>query len=245
MQFLIDIVQKVHDDLFIGDWFVGVKELVVGTLNNVSDYLLPLILAAFGIVVTFAGKKIFPFLKFLFMFSIGFIAAYVYVAPVLAFLGIDAWIVGVIVGALCGLLSRYLYILAVIGGCALVGVAVTDYYIMNLDVIADLLANLGGAGKYVSYALIAGVCMLFVFPLLKWVEMAVTSFFGACGFYFPLVFAFPVVKLSTLIPALPSFKFEVLGQFFLPTTYFLADYILIGLLFIGGLVTQIVTRRKY
>jgi len=245
VQFLIDIAQKIHSELFEGEWFCGLKDLVAGTLNDLNPLLIPAIFAIFGIVFLLYGKKMMPLWKFLFMFSVGFIGAFVYIAPLLSFISIDAWIVGAIVGVLCGLLSRYLYLCVMIGACGFAGYFLTATFLVNIEVVNGLIAAVpAGIGIYVAYALVAGVCMLFVFPLLKWIEMATTSFGGACGIYFAAVAAFPAIKLSTLI-ALSSVKLDVLGNFFLPTEFFAADFIAVGALFLVGFITQITTRKQY
>ncbi len=182
----------------IGEFFVAfsvnpsVNALWSSILTSVGTALpyVHIVTFAFCVIVAFFGKKIFSLLRFLFFLFIGYAVGVVLVSPVLIEImpTLPDWAVGVIIGFISAIVSKFLYFIAV---AAVVGYS----------------AYLAFFGGFLGFALGNSIVSLFIsicaivliFILRKYIEMIITSALGAWGVATALTVWWDYTKLDILV----------------------------------------------
>ena len=179
----------------------------------------PYIMVLLGIGIAFFGKKILPVLKFAAFFVFGFLVGSTFLAPMLdEFVVMPYWIMGLALGIVTGVFYKLEYVVAY---------ALTFGLGSYLAVYSLTALMTGGAGRTEvgAVAAILAVFLAFTFRR-RFLEFAVTSFFGALWICLALINVFDY----TLIPILTQH-----------------DMFWIGVLIIAalGFFVQYKTRRRY
>ena len=178
---------------------------------------------ALALIVAFFGKRLLGILKFLGGFAAGFIAGVALIAPMVSFIPAKfAWIIGLVVGLVAALLIKFLYYVIVI-----VGVGYGAYFCAYSATYLPQVFNFT-KGNLLYSAIVAGVAILLVLLLLKWVEMLGTAALG--GYWFALALA-NVYNICTIS--------------FLAKMGNIPHLIVAGIIALIGFIIQIKTRKRY
>lgn len=183
---------------------VSVNEWFGDVLAPVLPYLFYFFLGFFGVVWLF-GKRLFGFFRFIAFFLVGFVLGIYYLGtPVIThFPSVPAWVVGITVGLVLGLLGRVLYYLVY-------GV-VAGYGTYLLCVSGMLLPEI--KGNYTVGLIVSAVVLVLLLVIHGFVERFGTAFLGAyCMLYIVVHFIYdftaPVLTFLAFIPE--GFEWTVL-----------------------------------
>lgn len=152
------------------------------------DFIEPLALF-FGILlvglclaVGFFGQRMFGFIRWALVFIVGFVAGAGLLAPIVKLLApaINGLMVGVAVGLILAVLSRFIYNIVFI---AVIGFDV--YNICYSALFIPALANFS-QGDMVKSIAVAVVCVLIALILRKYLEMIITAGIGGIGLAFAI-----------------------------------------------------------
>ena len=170
-------------DMFaaVKDFFIGVFQssyiqqlwqAFKGGLDHI-DRLLPLVLFALFAVIAFFGKRIYPVLRFLVFFVLGFGLGIYLLAPLM--LGVlpnmPPWIIGLAAGIVLSVLSKFLYFVVLTAAVGYVAY-VACFSGTGVDVLK---------GNTVGAIVAAAILVVVVFAFLKYFEMLLTSCLGGYG----------------------------------------------------------------
>ena len=146
-----------------------------GYLESVAAYIPFVLLALYALLVLF-GKKLFPLVRFLAFFSVGFaLGVYFLSGLVLGMIPtMPTWVIGVVIGIVAGVLSKLLYILAYIAAGAY-----SVYFVCYTALIPALEGVTGG--NMTTSVVVAGVAVILLLVLRKYVEMLGTAMLGGFG----------------------------------------------------------------
>ena len=194
--------------------------------DNLSAFLVyvPIGIIAISLLVNLLGKRIFPVLRFVSFFAAGFFLGIYFLSPLIipSLNGMPVWVIGIVVGTLVAVLSKYLYF-----GVLAVGAAYS-VYILTARIFIDFNISVPISGVILISALVAVALTVLVFLFRSYVEMAATALLGGLGICL-------AVKIWWDYTALPIFT----GIEFLPT---LIVTLLFGVL---GFIVQYKTRERY
>ena len=234
------IVDAFKDSSFgIGELFVAFKDFVYNIYN--SDYimqvreimwsffgqfdrLLPLALFAVFAVIAFFGKRIYPVLRFILFFLMGFgLGIYFLATPIIGMLpNMPVWLIGLAAGIVISVLSKFLYYptLALF-------IAAPVYILFHSGMGVAALSSMLQGNKVVA-AVGAAVAVVLVFLVLKFAEMLLTAMLGGYG-------------IAIVVKAL--FDYTAFGIF---AGREWLGVLLVTLLFaIPGFIVQVRTRKRY
>ena len=202
---------------------IAQMEVINGFLAGLPAFALPLVLLVLSLVEAFAGKRLLGLQKFALCFVLGFEYGVLYVAPLLdGIVYIDHWIAGLVIAIVAALLCKLCYFLAYVGivGYAVYFIAYTGTY------LPEQLATF--AKDNMVYSLVAaGVAVLLVLLLRKWIEMAGTAALGAWG----------VFKCADLLVGFNNI--EAIAQ-----NYDMIMYVTMAVIGLVGFIVQIKTRKR-
>ena len=170
----------------------GINNFIAGVLESthvavLRDYLathlsavlpyIPYVLLAIYAVVLFGGKRLFPFLRFLVFFGVGFVLGVYYLSPLVLvpLPTLPTWVIGLVAGIVASVMAKLLYwlvIIAVVGYGAYM-FCFTGTLIPALTVYTQ--------GNYLVSLAVAAVLVILVFILLKYIEMIGTAMLGGFG----------------------------------------------------------------
>lgn len=239
-------IEKIHTQFFGGAWFTQGFDNVKSMLNGVYSGLFVIVLMAIGAILLLAGKRLMPLIRFVLMFGIGFIGGYLYLTPLIAkVFTLPAWIVGVVIGALLAIPSRYTFPEALFGACAVVGNAVFEKYLADIAAVKDIVASLPAAyADYIAAAAVGAVIFLLLVIFRKASGMILTSAFGAGLLYVNLLKLVPAIDMKSLLK-LVDVTVAFLDKLYIQSVWNLGDVAAIMVLFFLGFIVQIATRKKY
>lgn len=182
------------------------------------------VLVILSVVVALFGKKMIGFLKFLFFFIVGFALGTHLLAPLLPpEFTIPAWIIGLIIAIVAGVLYRFLYI-------ALYSVTVGyGAYILFYNGFYLSEAPTFTVGKALLCLALAAVVLVIAFVFKKFIEMIGTAALG--GWLASSLFATEIYDFT---------KWSIFGN--AQWVGILVPTMIIGIL---GAFIQIKTRRIY
>jgi len=161
------VYENVKSDGNIDYWWNKFTEL----LDKVPPIAVTGVLLGLSLVLVFLGKRLLNFTKFVVFFAAGFGIGAAYLAPpitsVLPF--VPWWVVGLVVGAVCFVLSKMLYFFLYIG---VVGYG-TYLFCMRGYILKDLLTN-----NWMIALVAAGVAVAVALICKKLIEMLGTAALG-------------------------------------------------------------------
>ena len=151
---------------------VVLRDCITPYLDLVAPYL-PYILIVLYAAVALFGEKLFGILRFLSFFATGFILGVYWLTPlVLAIIPtLPTWVIGTVAGVVAAVLSKALYFLA-LAVCA-------GYSVYLVCMSGMLLPSI--AGNYTIGLVAAGVAILLVILLRKYVARIGTAMLGGFG----------------------------------------------------------------
>lgn len=171
----ISAVMILFNYVFSDPNIVTVNEFIRLSISVVEPYL-PFIYIGLSLLLVFLGKRMFALPRFLAFLWLGFLLGTYYLSPlVLSVLpDMPAWIIGVVVGIIAAVLSKFIYFVAY--------AAVVAYPVYQLSFslfLVDVLTPEGG--RYWVALAIALVVVVIFFLLRKFIEMLGTAALG--GFF--------------------------------------------------------------
>ena len=203
---------------------------IQGVWNGLMTFVAPIYTSFIWILVVacllsaFFGRKIMGAVRFCVFFIIGFFAGIYFLAPILpAKIGIPAVVAGLVIALIAAILSKFLY--------TLVYVFFFGYGAYS-TLLSLLLLNPTAAYSNTKAILCLAVSVVVVILALvfrKYIEMALTSFFGALG-------------AAVLVDA-NVYKFTALSLFGANARF--ALIIVAGVVALLALFVQVKTRRLY
>ncbi len=227
------LVKDLYDALRGADWLNSGIEFLKGVWAPLPSA----ILLAVAVLMLLFGKKMMGVWKFLGMFCLGYAASVVLLVNTgkLDTFFIPGWIVALIIGGLAAVLSKYIYLLAVAGASFAAG------YVLIVGVgprISGLSSwmEASDTNRWIAIGVAAALVMIFVFLLLKWVEILGTAVVGA---WFAAYFTNAKFFEFTSLADMGTVVVPGLGE---QSVLFL---IAVGVLFLLGAAAQIKTRRRY
>ena len=128
----------------------------------------------FCLVIAFFGKKMLGFMKFGFFFLLGFVLGTHFLAPLIPpEVSIPAWLVGLVLAIIAGVLSRFAYIISYVG---IVGysIYILAYYGFYLKLDATY-----STSRAVACVIIALIVVIISLVFRKYCEMGATAVLGA------------------------------------------------------------------
>ena len=151
------------------------KEIWDGAINFIGEHfaLVCTLLALFCVTVAFLGQKMMGFLRFVALFVVGFVLSVHFLAPLIPEqINIPAWVVGLVVAIVVGVLSRFIYyaVYAIVGGYSVYILCYHGFYITAFDFFTK--------GNAILSLLVALVIVVLAFVFKKYVEMALTAALG-------------------------------------------------------------------
>ena len=210
------------------DWivslFVAVRQtdVIAGCIDQVLSYiasvqwLVPWVLIALSAVLCLFGKRLMALVRFLGCFVLAFVAGVYYLAPLLPeAVEIPSWVIGLVVGVVAAVLSKFLYYALVAVGCG--------YGMYILCYRGELLPFLTqyNKGNMVACIVAMAVTLILLFVLFRFVEMAATAAVGSAlilltvsrmlfnYFEVPFIAANPVVWNGVFLAVLALLGFAV------------------------------------
>ncbi len=163
LKFLSDMWADVHIQNLWGELWAFISNL---------GGAIPFVLLGVWLVVTFLGKRIYGFLRFIAFFIAGFALGVYFVSPfVLQWMPVlPTWTIGLVTGVVAAVLSKLLYIILY---AAIPGYAV--YLLFCGGFILPLKDN------YIVALLVALVAVVLLFVFRKYVETAGIALLGGYG----------------------------------------------------------------
>ena len=107
---LITAVKELFFSVYNSDYILHIRSLVWGFFSHI-ERLVPLMLFATFVVIAFFGKRIYPVLRFILFFILGFgLGIYFLAPPILGLLpNLPTWVIGLAAGTVVSVLSKFLY----------------------------------------------------------------------------------------------------------------------------------------
>ncbi len=218
-QWLTSIFKAITENPVIRSVWNGIMTLVAPIY---TPFIVTVILLC--LLSTFFGRKLIGLIKFLVFFVLGFVLATHFIAPLVpAQIHIAPWIIGLVVALIVAVLSRFLYTLFYLVFFSY-GTYATVFFLLLLNPAETYTNTKAIVCLFIS---IAVTVLAFVFR--RYVEMAVTSVFGAWA---------TVVLFARNIHNFTSW--QVFGG-----EAGLALFVVTALLSALGLTVQVITRRRY
>lgn len=218
------------------DWIVSLftsvrqTEVISGCIDTVLSYiatvqwLVPWVLIALSAVLCLFGKRLMALVRFLGCFVLGFVGGVNYLAPLIRqAVEIPAWVVGIVIGVVAAVLSKYLYYLLVAVGCGY------SMYILCYRGEALPFLTQYTAGNMVACLVVMAVTLILLFVLLRFVEMAATAAAGS---------ALILLTVSRML-------FNYLEVAFIAENPALWNGVFIAVLALIGFAVQVKTRKRY
>jgi hypothetical protein len=176
-----------------------------------------------ALILAFFGKRIYGLLKFLAGFAGGFVVGTAVLAPMVSFIP-ENWrfAVGIVVGLVVALLVKVLYYVVVI-----VGVGYAAYFCAFSATYIPAVFNFT-KGNALYSAIVAGVAIILVLLLLKWLEMLGTAALGGYGFALSLANVYNICTIS-----------------FLSNMGDIPHFVVMGIVALVGFIIQVKTRKRY
>ena len=184
---------------------------IAPTADFITEFIEPLGLfigvALVGLLLAlgFFGQRMFGFVRWLLVFFIGFIVGAGYLAPALKDMApsLDGLMVGVAVGLILAVLSRFIY--------NIVFVAVIGFDVFNICFNALFFPGLEALtkGNIPTSVLIALVFVVIALSIRKYFEMILTS--GIAGVALAFVVKNRLYDYSSFIPLTPALSALILG----------------------------------
>ena len=167
---IIDKVKSIYDAVMgngnISSWW----ETFTGYLDMVPAIAVSGVLLLLSLVMVFFGKRLLGLTKFLAFFAAGFGLGVAYLAiHIPSSINFPHWIVGIVVGVVCALLSRVLYF------AAYVGVAGYSAYLASIS--GYILPEFTKGNKIIALVF-AAVAIVVCLLLKKLIEMLGTATLG-------------------------------------------------------------------
>ena len=208
---------RANADLF------GIWEKIWGAIDVIAPAVPFIFLAIFG-VVGLLGKRIWPVLRCIVYFLVGFVLGVHLLGPIIVDIipTMPPWVVGLVVAVVAAVLSKILHwvVLAV-------AVEYVFYYFFCGAHILRFLTQYTEGQYILSLVLSAGFVVLMFF-FLKYVEMALTSFAGALGIGL-------VINYWVGFTSMEAFADHP----------YLVVLIIAGILSVGCMIVQVKTRKRY
>ena len=209
--------------LYNSDHIIEMREIVWSFFGQ-FDRLLPLALFAVFAVITFFGKRIYPVLRFILFFIMGFgLGIYLLATPIVGMLpNMPVWLIGLAAGIVISVLSKFLYYptLALF-------IAAPVYTLFHSGMGVAALSSIF-EGNMIAAAVAAIAAVVLAFLVLKFAEMLLTAMLGGYG-------------IAVVIKAL--FDYTAFGIF---AGREWLGVLLVTLLFaIPGFIVQVRTRKRY
>ena len=210
-------------NLYNSDYILQVRAIMWSFFGQ-FDRLLPLALFAVFAVIAFFGKRIYPVLRFILFFIMGFgLGIYLLAPPIIGMLpNMPVWLIGLAAGIVISVLSKFLYYptLALF-------IAAPVYTLFHSGIGVAALSSMLQGNKVVA-AVGAAVAVVLVFLVLKFAEMLLTAMLGGYG-------------IAIVVKAL--FDYTAFGIF---EGRAWLGVLLVTLLFaIPGFIVQVRTRKRY
>ena len=213
----MDLLKKLGDFGFdkLYQWVRRMDEYVstdggLGFITNITDSLaavMPFIMMAIMAFFVFFGKKLLPYIKFVFALFVGIGLGIYFLHPVLSeLIGMPAIISGLVVGILAAVFYRLVYVLFFA-----VAVFYSVFTVCNSG-FGDAFSALGDV-SLIIYAVVAIIAVVLAFILRKYVEMLGTAMLGARVIAVGVVniLGNPVLGTEWLLPLLITLVIGVLG----------------------------------
>ena len=219
---IISAITILFTYMFSDPTIVWVNELIRGAIEVVVPYL-PFVYIGLGALLALLGKRIFPLPRFLAFLWLGFMLGTYYLSPlVLSVLPeMPAWIIGVVVGVIAAVLSKFLYFIAYA-----VAVGYPIYVLCFSVFLVEAMTPVGG--RYWVALAIALAIVVVAFLLRKFIEMLGTSRLGGFIIALSIKMLWDYTTLDFLV------GIEWVGV--------LAITALVGLI---GFIVQVKTRERY
>jgi hypothetical protein len=175
-----EMIGKMFSELVGHSYFL---ELNKGIMSYVQSFVLPILaaLAVLSLVFALFGRKLLPIARFLGFFALGFLVGVSLIAPILtaASFNVMPLIIGLIMGVLLAVFSKFLYILIYI-----VAFAYSSYMIfMGGQLLPESVVSFTKGNMVISLFAVC-ITVVLVVILKKPVEIIGTSILG--GYLFSL-----------------------------------------------------------
>jgi len=213
--FILSLVASLTENDYITEIKATLEQLLTPVLAA-----LPIIFMVFALTIAIFGKKLFPVIRFVGFFLIGFLVGVCFLTPPLhnVFAAMPSWLIGLIAGVVFAVASKVVYFILLL--------AVPFYSLYYLSMSGTALAFT--AGNYVI-SIVIGLVGLVAFLLLrKTVAMLLTSALGGWWFATQLKLVYDYVSL-------PVFDSNELK----------ATLIVAGAVALVGFLLQLLTRKRY
>ena len=217
---------------FVTDLYKSVTadESVLSVLDALKNFassfleVLPYILMVLGLAILLFGKKIDGFIKFVGFFIIGFFLGIYFLVPVIpAEVPIPEWVIGIIVGVIAAVMSRFLFV-ASYSIAVLYSVYRLCYHGFFLDTQHEF-----STGKALTALAVAAIILVLTLVFFRFVEMLL---FSALGAWFIISgFGIAIIDLGEIAN---------LGD-----KSWILEVSIIGIITLLGFLFQFKTRRRY
>ncbi len=173
---IISGINTFFDNLYANTHIATLHDYLLTHLAAVLPYI-PYIILGVCALVLFVGKRLFPLLRFLAFFGVGFILGVYYLSPLVLEHAptLPTWVIGAVGGIVAAVMAKLLYWLTLI---AVVGYG-TYMFCFTGTLIPTLTAHT--QGNYLVSLVAAAVLVLIVLLLLKYIEMVGTAMLGGFG----------------------------------------------------------------
>ncbi|MBQ8380552.1 MAG: hypothetical protein IJY18_01530 [Clostridia bacterium] len=213
-------VSGFKDSFFANETVAGLWEKATGLFASLGT-IFPLILIALSLIELFFGKKLIGLQRFLLCAISGYAIGVIIVSPLInQVFALPDYISGAVIALVMAVLCKYVYFAAV---------AVASGYSVYLVLFNGMIPVIPVKGNLIVSAAAAAVAILLVFLLLKYVEMAGTSFLGA--FFISRI----VIKYF--------YDYRTFG--FIQNYAKIVDIALIAVVALIGFIVQVKTRKRY
>ena len=183
--------------------------------------IFPLVLLGLSLIELFFGKKLIGLQRFLLCAVAGYGVGVVFVSPLInKVFALPDYVSGAVVALVLAVLCKFVYFVAV---------AVASGYSAYLVIMTGMIPFIPFTGNKLVSAGIAAAVVLIVFLLLKYVEMAGTSFLGA----------FFIARIVTTF----FYDYRTIG--FIQNYAAIVDIVLIAIVALVGFIVQVKTRKRY
>ena len=218
-EFITDFYRTVTEDSNVTEMWSAIKDFASSFWGA-----LPYILMVLGFVIVLFGKKMDGLIKFLGFFVIGFFLGIYFLVPVIPQeFPIASWVIGLIVGVLSAILSKFLFV-ASYSIALLYSVYRLCYHGFFLDVQHEF-----STGKALTALAVAAIILVLTLVFFRFVEMLLFSALGA--WFITSGFAIAIIDLGE-IPKLGDKSW-------------ILEVSIIGIIAFLGFLFQLRTRRRY
>ena len=169
-----EIFTGLYESVFKHENFLSLWNAVQNFLDNAGVFV-AIGLLVLSVIELFLGKRLLTLQKFVFFLGVGFASGTSLVAPLISSAGmaLAPWIVGIVIGIVAALFSRFLYLVVYI-----VAAGYSTYMIfMGGQLLPDSLTSFTKGNMVISLVVVAVVVLLSLL-FRKWIEILGTSALG-------------------------------------------------------------------